>query len=50
MEKILHILAQHGAKEEILIDAHPHIGTDKLPRVIENIRQQIIRCGGEVRF
>ena len=33
-----------------MADAHPHIGTDKLPRVIENIREQIIRCGGEVHF
>ena len=40
----------HGAPREILTDAHPHIGTDKLPRVIENIREQIIRCGGEVHF
>ncbi len=50
VEKILHILAQHGAKEEILIDAHPHIGTDRLPRVVKAIRQTILRCGGEVRF
>lgn len=50
VEKILHILAQHGAKEEILIDAHPHIGSDRLPRVVKAIRQTILRCGGEVRF
>lgn len=50
VDKILHVLCQHGASSSILIDAHPHIGTDKLPRVIENIRNQIIRCGGEVHF
>lgn len=50
VEKILNILVQHGAKEEILVDAHPHIGTDRLPQVIKAIRETIIRCGGEVRF
>lgn len=50
VEKILHILAQHGAKEEILVDAHPHIGTDRLPKVVKAIRETIIRCGGEVHF
>lgn len=50
VEKILHIFCQHGANPSILSDAHPHIGTDKLPRVIENIREQIKRCGGEVHF
>ncbi|MCL1942870.1 MAG: NAD(P)/FAD-dependent oxidoreductase [Candidatus Azobacteroides sp.] len=50
VERILDIFCQHGASPSILSDAHPHIGTDKLPRVIENIRNQIIRCGGEVRF
>ena len=48
--RILAILHQHGASEDILVDAHPHIGTDKLPRVIENIRKTIIGCGGEVHF
>ena len=48
--KILRILVQHGADESILYDAHPHIGTDKLPLIIENIRKTIIRSGGEVRF
>ncbi|MFA6831101.1 MAG: NAD(P)/FAD-dependent oxidoreductase [Bacteroidaceae bacterium] len=48
--RILDIFCQHGASTDILIDAHPHIGTDKLPRVIENIRQTIIDCGGEVHF
>ncbi|MDR1646193.1 MAG: NAD(P)/FAD-dependent oxidoreductase [Tannerellaceae bacterium] len=50
VERILHILCQHGASPSILCDSHPHIGTDKLPHVIENIRAQIIRCGGEVNF
>ena len=49
-EKILNVFCQHGASTSILVDAHPHIGTDRLPRVIENMRNTIIRCGGEVRF
>lgn len=50
IEGVLNIFCQHGASPTILADAHPHIGTDKLPRVIENIRNRIIECGGEVRF
>jgi len=50
IDRILHILCQFGANPAILIDAHPHIGTDKLPGVIANIRNQIITCGGEVHF
>ncbi|RHJ83226.1 NAD(P)/FAD-dependent oxidoreductase [Parabacteroides sp. AM08-6] len=50
VEKILQVFCQFGASTAILADAHPHIGTDKLPRVIENIREQIIRSGGEVHF
>lgn len=50
VEKILNVFCQHGASPSILADAHPHIGTDKLPRVIENIRETIKRCGGEVHF
>lgn len=50
VEKILHVFCQHGASTDILADAHPHIGTDKLPRVIENMRNTIIGCGGEVHF
>lgn len=50
IEGILNIFCQHGASVSILADAHPHIGTDKLPRVIENIRNTIISCGGEVLF
>lgn len=50
VDKILNVLCQHGASTSILADAHPHIGTDRLPRVIENIRNQIIASGGEVHF
>lgn len=50
IEKILTVFHQHGANENILIDAHPHIGTDKLPNVIKSIRKRIIACGGEVHF
>ena len=50
VEKILNVFCQHGASTSILVDAHPHIGTDKLPRVIENMRQTILTCGGEVHF
>ncbi|MCM1108028.1 MAG: FAD-dependent monooxygenase [Clostridium sp.] len=49
-DKILNVFCQHGASVSILSDAHPHIGTDKLPRVIENMRETILRCGGEVHF
>ncbi len=49
-DRILNIFCQHGASPTILSDAHPHIGTDRLPRVIENIRNTIINCGGEVHF
>ena len=49
-EKILNVFCQHGASTAILSDAHPHIGTDKLPRVIENMRNTILASGGEVHF
>jgi len=49
-DKILNVFCQHGASTSILVDAHPHIGTDKLPRVIENMRNTIIEHGGEVHF
>ncbi|MBO7067880.1 MAG: FAD-binding protein [Bacteroidaceae bacterium] len=49
-ERILNIFVQHGASPNILVDAHPHIGTDRLPRVIENMRNTILKCGGEVHF
>lgn len=50
VDKILNVFCQHGANANILADAHPHIGTDKLPRVIENMRNTILQCGGEVHF
>ena len=50
VDKILNVFCQHGASTSILVDAHPHIGTDKLPRIIENMRNTIIECGGEVHF
>lgn len=49
-DRILQIFVQHGASPAILSDAHPHIGTDRLPRVIENMRNNILSCGGEVHF
>ena len=48
VDKILRVFCQHGASTDILIDAHPHIGTDKLPAVIEAMRHTILQCGGEV--
>ena len=50
VQKVLQWLVQFGAKEDILIDAHPHIGTNKLPQLIEAIREQIIESGGEIHF
>lgn len=50
VEKILNVFHQHGASKDILIDAHPHIGSDKLPFIIKAIRETIIDCGGEVHF
>jgi uncharacterized FAD-dependent dehydrogenase len=44
------VLCQHGAHTDILVDAHPHVGTDKLPAVIEKMREQILQSGGEVLF
>ena len=49
-DKILNVFCQHGASTAILADAHPHIGTDRLPKVIEAMRNTIIYCGGEVHF
>ena len=49
-DRILNIFVQHGASPNILVDAHPHIGTDRLPRVIENMRNTILKYGGEVHF
>lgn len=50
VDKILTVFHQHGANEDILVDAHPHIGTDRLPEIIKSMRQTILNCGGEVRF
>jgi uncharacterized FAD-dependent dehydrogenase len=50
VDKVLQIFYQHGAQRDILVDSHPHIGTDRLPEVIKSIRQTIINSGGEVRF
>ena len=49
-DKILNVFCQHGASTAILADAHPHIGTDRLPKVIEAMRNNIINSGGEVHF
>lgn len=50
VDRILQILCQFGASSSILVDAHPHIGTDRLPGIIERLREQIKASGGEVRF
>ncbi|WP_161887737.1 NAD(P)/FAD-dependent oxidoreductase [Pontibacter russatus] len=50
LQRILQILVQHGATPDILFDAHPHIGTNKLPKIIEAIRERIRAAGGEVLF
>lgn len=50
VEKILQLLVYFGADENILYTSHPHIGTNKLPKIIQNIREQIIASGGEIYF
>lgn len=50
IKKTLNILVQHGAIDDILIDTHPHIGSNKLPKVVQAIRETILRCGGEINF
>lgn len=50
IENALLTLAEHGAHSDILVDAHPHIGSNKLPQVVSNIRETIIHKGGEVHF
>ncbi|WP_162419093.1 NAD(P)/FAD-dependent oxidoreductase [Cyclobacterium roseum] len=50
IRRIMEILVSHGAKEEILVDAHPHIGTNKLPALVVNLRQSILDAGGEIYF
>lgn len=50
VDQVLEWLVYHGADNEINVDAHPHIGTNKLPGIIENIRATILECGGEIHF
>ncbi len=50
INNVLRILVEHGAKSDILIDAHPHIGSNKLPLVVQNLRQTILERGGEIHF
>ena len=50
IRRILEIMVAHGAKDDILFDAHPHIGTNKLPNLITAIRESIIQAGGEIHF
>ena len=50
VKRVLDILVNHGAVEDILIDAHPHIGTNKLPKVVQNMRETILHFGGEIHF
>lgn len=50
VRRTMEILVYHGADARILVDAHPHVGTDKLPGVIVNIRKTIEHCGGEIHF
>lgn len=48
--RVFELFVIHGAKSSILVDAHPHLGSDKLPEIISNIRKTIIECGGEIHF
>jgi uncharacterized FAD-dependent dehydrogenase len=48
--RILELLVAFGATPDILVDAHPHIGTNKLPQIIQDIREKIIECGGQLLF
>jgi uncharacterized FAD-dependent dehydrogenase len=50
VEKVLKLLVYFGSKNDILVDAHPHVGTNKLPQIITAIREKIIACGGEIHF
>ena len=50
VRKIFENLVYHGATDQILVDAHPHIGTNKLPKIIQNIRETILKHGGEIHF
>lgn len=50
IEKVLRLLVEHGASTDIMVDAHPHIGSNKLPQIVANIRQTILHFGGEIHF
>lgn len=50
IEKVLRLLVEHGATSDILVDAHPHIGSNKLPKVVANIRETILKYGGQIHF
>ena len=50
VDRILQLLVAFGATPDILVEAHPHIGTNKLPQIIQDIREKIIECGGRVLF
>ena len=50
MTEVLQLLHYFGADEDILVEAHPHIGTDRLHAIMRNIRNKILDCGGEVHF
>lgn len=50
VDRILRLLVEHGATSDILVDAHPHIGSNKLPKVVQNIRETILQYGGEIHF
>src|SRR5690606_7189931 len=50
VHKVLSVFVEHGAEEDILIDARPHIGTNKLPHIIESMRHRILENGGEILF
>jgi uncharacterized FAD-dependent dehydrogenase len=50
IENVLQILVKHGANPDILVDAHPHIGSNKLPQIVTNLRNTILAYGGEVHF
>jgi uncharacterized FAD-dependent dehydrogenase len=50
IERILNLFVHFGAEEKILYEAHPHIGTNKLPHIITAMRMKILECGGEIHF
>ena len=50
IHRLLHLMVFHGGPSDILVDTHPHIGSDKLPTLLRNIRRTIIHCGGQIHF